>query len=100
MPPPDPVVVARLARGRGGSRVTRLVVRNVPARATVTLTCRSPRCGACPFRRLRSRHRDGADRLDLRPRLRNRRLPPGTVVTVRVSDRLGELALRRIAVRR
>lgn len=100
LPPPAPAIVARLARGRGGGRVTRLVVRNVPDLATVTLTCSSPRRGACPFRRVRSRHRHGADRLDLRSRLRGRRLPPGTVLTVRVSDRLGELATRRIAVRR
>jgi hypothetical protein len=64
------------------TRVTRLAVVDVPAGATVTVTCRGR---GCPFRAKRRAAARAKRRIDLLRPLRRARLRPGVVLEVRVT---------------
>ena len=74
---PFPVVVIAGRVDRRGARLTQLRVRNAPRRSIVTIRCRGR---SCPFSRIRRRARGGR----LRVRGLERRVGPGTVITIMV----------------
>ena len=85
-----------------GARVKTFSILRLPARSIVRLTCRPPgaRRSACPFKRHRRALVAGRRRLSLAGRFRDRHLPPGTRIELRISapQRIG--AVRRFTVRR
>ncbi|MET0816305.1 MAG: MopE-related protein, partial [Solirubrobacteraceae bacterium] len=78
-----------------GTKVSRLVARNVPAGATVTLRCKG---GGCPKPRKVRKEVGKRKDVKLHPLLAGRRLKPGAVVQVRVTrdDAIGAVAKFRI----
>ena len=74
----DPPVRNRWAVGNRRTRVVQLVVRTLPATATVEVRCRGPRC---PFKKRKVAPRDGTARLT--KLFKDRALPAGTVIELR-----------------
>jgi Ca2+-binding RTX toxin-like protein len=67
------------------ARATKFTVKNVPAGGVVRLTCRSRRARACPFKSKRRESVDGTPKMNLLRLFRQRRLPVGTVIEVRIT---------------
>jgi hypothetical protein len=83
------------------SRVTELTVARIPAGGRVELRCRPPRGKrrACPFRRVRRSFAAARQTVSLRAVFKGRRMPPGTVLEIRVlaPNRIGLVRIERIA---
>jgi len=67
------------------TQATKFTIKNVPARGVVRLKCRPPRRGACPFGSKRRESVKGAKRMKLLSLFKQRRLPVGTVIEVRIT---------------
>jgi hypothetical protein len=69
------------------AQATKFTVKQVPARGVVRLKCRAPkgRKGACPFKVKRRESVRGARKMSFLTAFRNRRLPVGTAIEVRIT---------------
>jgi hypothetical protein len=97
-PPPPPPPPARLSVVRSTTtfdsltfpnftKIVNLRANRVPANATVTVTCKTKKKSQqrrCPKRK-RYRTRRAVRRLNLRKPFANRRLPPGTKITIQIN---------------
>lgn len=91
----DPRISKRWAVGRAGTQVRKLVLRNLPASASVRVKCRGR---GCPFRSKGVKPRGGVAQLT---RLfKNRRLGPGAMIEVRVTIPDGAGVLYRFLIKR
>ena len=91
-PPPAPAVkpvraAARITARVSRSRLTRLVVTNVIAGASVRVSCSAKARGVCPYKSKTTRVARAAAQLSLVKPFASKRLKPGTTLTVAVSVR-------------
>ena len=94
-------VFANFDRTRG-ARINGLIVRNIPAGAQVTISCKPPRGKRCPFTRtIRRTFPQGRSRIDFKTSFKRKRLPIGTVIEIRVTkpDAIGKVRIETIRPR-